>query len=80
LEPFAVDIPTTKRLLSKCRSRIYDAIGDGDLDAVKDGKKLLITLESIRRFQAKLPRATIKPPRVGRSHQRKHEQKKQRRA
>jgi hypothetical protein len=68
LEPFAVPIPEAQRLCGdKCRSSLYDAISRGELDAVKDGQKTLITLASNRRRQANLPPAKIKPPTPPRS-------------
>jgi hypothetical protein len=81
LKVFAIPLKESRKYLgNKAISQIYEAIGLGKLDAVKDGKKLLITVESIERYNAALPRATIKPPPVSRSHKRKHEKKKQKRA
>ena len=60
VEPLAVLIPETMRLTGKSRSGVYDAIGRGELDAVKDGARTLVTVASIRRRQAALPRAKIK--------------------
>jgi hypothetical protein len=54
LKPFAVPIPVARTLLSKCRTGIYDAVGRGELDAVKDGPRTLITLASIERYSARL--------------------------
>ena len=62
LEPFAVRLREAQRVLGKCRSAVYEAIGNGQLVALKDGKSLLVTVESIRRYQENLPRAVIKPP------------------
>ena len=62
IEPLAVRLPEAQRVLGKCRSGIYEAIGNGQLVAVKDGKSILITVESIQRYQRSLPRADIKPP------------------
>jgi hypothetical protein len=60
IEPVAVAIPEAMRLTGRSRSGLYDAIGRGELDAVKDGSRTLITMASIRRRQAALPRAKIK--------------------
>ena len=63
LEPTAVSIPVARQLLgNKSHSCLYDAIGRGELVAVKDHTKTLITLESIKQYMASLPRAKIKPP------------------
>lgn len=57
-EPYAVDIREARRLLgNKGRTQIYEAITAGELDAIKDGTKTLITLASIKRRQE----ACIKP-------------------
>jgi hypothetical protein len=72
LEPFAVTIPESQRLLGdKSHSALYELLGSGKLVAVKDGKKTLITLESIRDYMAGLPRAKIKPPAPRRKRRRK---------
>jgi hypothetical protein len=63
LEPVAVSIPIAQHLLGdKSHSALYELLGRGELDAIKDGTKTLITLESIRARMARLPRAKIKPP------------------
>lgn len=60
-QPTLVTINEARKLLAnKGRSQIYDAIADGKLDAVKDGKKTLITIKSIDRYLAQLPVAKIK--------------------
>jgi len=44
-------------------STLYERLGRGEYDAIKDGKRTLITLESIeRRRKAVLTTATFKPP------------------
>jgi hypothetical protein len=63
IEPIAVPIRVAQELLGgKSHSGVYVALGRGELVAVKDGVKTLVTLESIRRYMSKLPRAVIKPP------------------
>jgi len=60
--PFAVPIKEAQKLLGeKARSEVYEEIKKGALDAVKDGTKTLITMESIQRRQAALPRGLAKP-------------------
>jgi hypothetical protein len=44
------------------RSKMYEALGRGDLAAVRDGSRILITTESIRRYQANRPPANFAPP------------------
>jgi excisionase family DNA binding protein len=60
--PFTVTIKTASLLTGISRSRIYEAIGRGELDAVKDGERTLITMASIERRQSALPKAKIAAP------------------
>jgi hypothetical protein len=63
LTPFAVPIDVTRELLGgKARSQIYEAIGRGELDAIKDGKRTLIVVASIARYCARMQPAKIKVP------------------
>ncbi len=60
LKPRAVPIRDARKLLgNKARSEVYREVGRGNLDAVKDGNKTLITLASIERYMASLPPAKI---------------------
>jgi hypothetical protein len=62
-EPFAVSLKEAKPLLGgRSFSSIYEMLAKGELDAVKDGKRTLVTLASIRRRQEALPKATFGPP------------------
>jgi hypothetical protein len=62
LVPLAVPMRVAMFLLGgKCRSEIYAAVGDGLLDARKDGGKTLITTASIISYMTRLPRARLKP-------------------
>jgi hypothetical protein len=71
LRPHAVAMPLARKLLAdKSRSEVYEEIGLGNLDAVKDGAKTLITLESIERYMSKLPPAKIKPIKPRTTHRR----------
>jgi hypothetical protein len=61
LEPTAVPIPRASELLGdKSYSEIYEAIDEGKLVALKDGRKTLITVESIRSYMAALPRGPVR--------------------
>jgi len=64
IRPLTVGIEAAKAITGISRSSLYEAIGRGELDAVKDGDRLLITMTSIERRQAALPRAKIKPTKV----------------
>jgi hypothetical protein len=61
LKPHAVRIRDAQTLLGgKARSEIYRAVGQGNLIAVKDGRKTLILTSSIAAYVANLPPAKIK--------------------
>jgi hypothetical protein len=68
LKPYAVPIPAALKLLGeKSIAALYNDMGrpEGDplrLEAVKDGSKTLVVLESIERRQRSLPKAKIAPP------------------
>ena len=67
IKPFAVPIPEAARILGwgrkpgGGRSSVNEALARGELDAVKDGRRTLVTMESIERRAASRPRAVFKP-------------------
>jgi hypothetical protein len=62
-EPFAVSVKDARPLLgNRSLSSIYEMLARNELVAVKDGKRTLITLASIRARQEALPKATFGPP------------------
>jgi len=71
LKPHAVTIKVARRLLAdKARSEIYKAVHRGDLDAIKDGVRTLITLASIESYMTRLPPAKFQPLRRARRQSR----------
>jgi hypothetical protein len=61
IRPFAVTIPDAQQILGrKARSQIYEAIGRGELEAVKDGSKTLVVVASIVRYCGRMQPAQIK--------------------
>jgi hypothetical protein len=58
----AVPISVTCEVLHRGRSKVFALLGQGELQGVKDGSRTLVTVDSIRRFQAKMPAAIFKPP------------------
>jgi hypothetical protein len=62
LEPLLVTIAQTEHLTGESRSQIYNRIGCGEYEAVKSGRRTLITYGSIKHRIAALPRAKIRPP------------------
>jgi Helix-turn-helix domain len=62
LRPITVSIKDAQAITGISRSRLYECIGRGELDAVKDGDRILVTMASLERRQTALPPAKIKPP------------------
>ena len=63
LEPPAVTVKEARRLLGdKCNNSAYEAVGSGALEAVKDRRKTLVTMRSIRAYMDAMPPAKIKAP------------------
>jgi hypothetical protein len=61
MRPFAVKIPDAQQILGrKARSQIYEAIGRGELEAVKDGSKTLVVVASIVRYCGQMRPAKIR--------------------
>jgi len=59
---FSVPLKIAGQILHKGRSKLYEMAGEGVLDFVKSDGRCEVTVESIRRYQAGLPRNPIKPP------------------
>jgi hypothetical protein len=62
IEPISCTIPRTVQITGDSRSVVYQLIGRGLYEAVKSGRRTLITFASIKRRIAGLPKAAIKPP------------------
>ena len=58
--PILYTIPAVTKSYGFCRSRIYDLLGDGTLEAVKVGRRTLVKAESLKRYIDTLPAATIR--------------------
>jgi hypothetical protein len=61
IEPLLLSIPQTSQTVGRCVATIYDLIGAGELDARKSDGRTLVTMESIKRYVDKLPKAEIAP-------------------
>lgn len=59
LEPLAVSAREAARLTGLSRSRVYELIAAGELEAVRSGARILIKLESVRTWFASLPEAAV---------------------
>jgi hypothetical protein len=58
----AVPQKKAQAILHMGHTKLYEELGKGNLDAVKDGTRTLITTESILRYQANRPVAVFKRP------------------
>jgi hypothetical protein len=61
VEPLLVSIPQTTQFIGRCTATVYDLIGAGVLDARKSDGRTLVTMDSIKLYVAKLPKAEIAP-------------------
>jgi hypothetical protein len=66
LSPLTDSVPRleAQAILRMGHNKLYEQLRLGNLDAVKDGPRTYITVESIRRYQASRPKATFLPPAV----------------
>jgi hypothetical protein len=76
-EPLTVSVREAERLTGISRSKLYEELGNGLLQGVKNGRQLLIVYASLKARQASLPTAQIKPPkpRVAKSNNKSATQK-----
>jgi hypothetical protein len=56
MEPFAVSVKTAARLEDAGVSTIWQRLARGEYDAVRDGNRTKILVESIKRRRASLPK------------------------
>lgn len=59
-EPLAATIPNACQISGLSRSEIYRRLAAGDIRAVKNGKRTLILVSSVREYLAALPPATFR--------------------
>jgi len=59
IEPLLVSIPQTCQLVGRCTATIYELLGSGLLEAKKSDNRTLVTMESIKRYVADLPKAKV---------------------
>ena len=61
LEPWALS-PKETAIVENCGlSVVYERLANGEYDAVKDGTRTKILMQSIKRRRGSLPPATFKP-------------------
>jgi hypothetical protein len=61
IEPLLVSVKHAAVICAAGVSTIWEMLAKGQLDAVKDGGRTKVTMESIKRRQSSLPRAKFKP-------------------
>jgi hypothetical protein len=60
-----LSVDNTAAVIQHGRSYVYDLLGEGKLEAVKDGKRTYVLIDSIERYQASIlaqPVAKFAPP------------------
>lgn len=62
LEPVTATFPTVTRIYGLSRSELYRRLAGGEIRAVKNGKTVLIVVETVRQYLASLPPATYRAP------------------
>jgi excisionase family DNA binding protein len=63
LSPVYASINQTCERYNVCRSFLYRLIGNGKIEAIKDGRRIKVILASADAHFASLPKAKIKPDR-----------------
>jgi excisionase family DNA binding protein len=62
MEPFTLTIDEATRLSGLSRSRLYEILARGELEARKAGKRTLIVAASLKSYVENLPPATFRAP------------------
>ena len=62
IQPFAATIKDAARFAGWTRSEIYRRLTAGDIKGVKNGRRTLILMDSLRAYLQDLPPATFRPP------------------
>jgi hypothetical protein len=62
--PVLESINQTCRRYDICRSYLYRLLGDGKIEAVKDGKRIKVIVASADAHFTSLPKAKIKPAKI----------------
>ena len=61
LSPILWTIPQAAAAIGRGTTFIYEAIANGQIEAVKSDKRTLVVVESLHSYARALPRAKIKP-------------------
>ena len=86
IQPAAIYIPEAQEALRKSRTSIIEAVRDGKLIAIKDGRRTKITVASINDYNARLLaqppvvfKRRIRKPRTVEASRTRHERRAERR-
>lgn len=61
IEPYAISVRDCAIIENCGRSVVYERLARGEYEAIKDGSRTKIIVESIKRRRDSLPRAVFKP-------------------
>jgi hypothetical protein len=61
IEPYAISVRECAIVENCGRSVVYERLARGEYEAIKDGSRTKIIVESIKRRRDSLPRAVFKP-------------------
>ena len=64
VEPILCSVPQGCQMLGIGTQGLYDLLGAGLIKGVKRGTRTLLVVESLKEYAAKLPAATVAPPKV----------------
>jgi excisionase family DNA binding protein len=60
LEPIFISVAAAAEILATSRSELYQRLARGELHAVKNGARTLVTYESVKAFAATRPKANLR--------------------
>lgn len=55
IEPINISVPEAARFLGCCRAKLYQLFAAGQVRAVKQGRRTLVPVESLRQYAQSLP-------------------------
>ena len=61
MDPLAVSVPTATRVSDVGRTKLYEAMADGELLSCKIGKRRLILLEDLRAWLVRQRQSALRP-------------------
>jgi hypothetical protein len=61
IELLLISVNQTAQIIGRSVAHVYDLLGSNQLEARKSNSRTLVTMDSIREYVAKLPKAQIAP-------------------